>query len=184
MNYLKLTLSSVLQYFSDTDSITLKSTYNTSLYPTKRAIVGMIASALGYKRKDPRSKELFDSIEVKYSIVKEPIVLNEFQTIRPLKCQKNYMNKFNKRNKFKTVSGSSRPEDKNQLIKNVQYLQDAEFEVFIGGSDELLKEIYEALRNPEYSLFIGKRSCVPNSPLVTEFKLIKKEKLKNVHDCA
>ena len=62
MNYLKLTLSSVLQYFSDTDSIALRTNYNTSLYPTKRAIVGMIASAFGYERKDSRSKELFDSI--------------------------------------------------------------------------------------------------------------------------
>ena len=182
MNYLKLTLSSVLQYFSDTDSIALRTNYNTSLCPTKRAIVGMIASAFGYERKDPRSKELFDSIDIKYNMINEPIVLNEFQTIRPLKSQKNYMNKYNKRNKFQTIDGSF--QENRQLTKNIQFLQDAEFEVFIGGSDKLLKEIYDALRNPKYALFIGKRSCVPTKPLVTEFNLIKKEELKNVHDCA
>ena len=181
MNYLKLTLSSVLQYFSDTDSIALRTTYNTSLYPTKRAIVGMIASALGYERKDPRSKELYDNLDIKYSVIGEPIILNEFQTIRPLKCQQNYMNKYNKRNKFQTINGAFQDR---QLTKNIQFLQDAEFEVYVGGSDELLKKIYDALRNPVYSLFIGKRSCVPNKPLVTEFNLIKKEELKNVFDCA
>lgn len=181
MNYLKLTLSGVLQYFSDSDSIALRTTYNTSLYPTKRAIVGMLASALGYERKDARSKELFNNIDVKYSIIEEPIILNDFQTIRPLKSQKNYMNKFNKRNTFQTVEGKYRD---GSLCKKVQFLQDAEYEIFIGGSDELLKELYDAIRNPVYSLFIGKRSCVPNKPIVTEFKLIKKEELKNVHDCA
>ena len=181
MNYLKLTLSGVLQYFSDSDSIALRTTYNTSLYPTKRAIVGMLASALGYERNDVRSKELFNNIDVKYSIIEEPIILNDFQTIRPLKSQKNYMNKFNKRNTFQTVEGKYRD---GSLYKKVQFLQDAEYEIFIGGSDELLKELYDAIQNPVYSLFIGKRSCVPNKPIVTEFKLIKKEELKNVHDCA
>jgi len=181
MNYLKLTLSSVLQYFSDTDSIALRTTYNTSLYPTKRAIVGMIASALGYERKDPRSAELYKKLDLKYSIVNEPVILNDFQTIKPLRCQQNYMNKFNKRNKFQTVDGAYQNK---QLIKKIQYLQEAEYEVYVGGSDELLEEIYNAIRNPEYSLFIGKRSCIPNKPIVTEFNLIKKEELKNVHDCA
>jgi len=181
MNYLKLTLSSVLQYFSDTDSIALRTTYNTSLYPTKRAIVGMIASALGYERKDPRSAELYKKLDLKYSIVNEPVILNDFQTIKPLRCQQNYMNKFNKRNKFQTVDGDYQNK---QLIKKIQYLQEAEYEVYVGGSDELLEEIYNAIRNPEYSLFIGKRSCIPNKPIVTEFNLIKKEELKNVHDCA
>lgn len=181
MNYLKLTLSSVLQYFSDTDSIALRTTYNTSLYPTKRAIVGMIASALGYERKDPRSAELYKKLDLKYSIVNEPVILNDFQTIKPLRCQQNYMNKFNKRNKFQTVDGAYQNK---QLIKKIQYLQEAEYEVYVGGSDELLEEIYNAIKNPEYSLFIGKRSCIPNKPIVTEFNLIKKEELKNVHDCA
>ena len=78
MNYLKLTLSSVLQYFSDTDSIALRTTYNTSLYPTKRAIVGMIASALGYERKDPRSKELYDNLDIKYSVIGTFIIAFSF----------------------------------------------------------------------------------------------------------
>lgn len=181
MNYLKLQLSGVLQYFSDSDSIALRTNYNTSLYPTKKAIIGMLASALGYERNDPRSKELYNNLEVKYKVIEEPIVLNEFQTIKPLKCQQNYMNKFNKRNKFQTINGAFQDR---QLTKNIQFLQDAEYEVFLGGSDKLLKSIYDAIRNPAYALFIGKRSCVPNKPIVTEFILLKKEELKDVHDCA
>ena len=181
MNYIKLTLSGVLQYFSDLDSIALRTSYNTSLYPTKKAIVGMIASAFGYNRNCPKSEQLYNTLNVKYNIIKDPIILNEFQTIKPLKSQKNYMNKYYTRNKFTTISGSIQDR---QLTKNIQYLQDAEYEIFIGGSDELLESIYNALRNPAYSLFIGKRCCVLNKPIVTNFELIKEEDLQNVYDCA
>ena len=182
MNYLPLCLSGVLQYFSDTNMTALRITYNTSLYPTKQAIIGLIASALGYNRGDIRSTELFNMLDVKYAVVKDPIILEDFQTIKGLKSQRNYMNKFYTRNKFTTVCGSI--QENRQLTKNVQYLQNAEFMVYIGCDDAKLKEIYNALRNPVYSLYIGKRSCIPNKPIVTDFTLIKKEDLSDAYDCA
>lgn len=182
MKYLKLNLSGVLQYFSADDAIALRKTYTTSLYPTSKAINGLICSALGYKRNDPRSNELYKKLDFKYNIISNPIILNDFQTIKPLKSQAYYMNKQNKSNKFTTVSGSQRD---GQLIKNVQYIQNAEFNVYIGSeSEDLLLEIYNAILNPVYSLFIGKRSCIPNKPIVTSFELFDKEDLKDVYNCA
>ena len=182
MKYLKLNLSGVLQYFSADDAITLRKTYTTSLYPTSKAINGLICSALGYDRNDSRSEELFKQLSFKYDIISNPIVLTDFQTIKPLKSQAFYMNKQNKNNRFTTVSGGQRD---GQLIKNIQYLQDAEFNVYIGSnSEDLLLKIYEAIQNPVYSLFIGKRSCVPNKPFVTEFELYNEEDLNNVYNCA
>ena len=54
--------------------------------------------------------------------------------------------------------------------------------MFVGADEETLKKIYDAIQNPSYALYFGKRSCVPNKPIVTEFKLV--EELNNVHDCA
>lgn len=180
MNYLPLYLSGVLQYFSDENSIALKSQYNTSNHPTKKAIIGMIASALGYDRNDARSEVLFNSLNLKYSIKRNPILLNDFQTVKPLKSQNNYMNKYYKKNQFPTMENKFK---KDSLIKRVQYLQDAEFVVYISGEDSLLENIYKAIQNPKYALFIGKRSCIPNKPIVQEFELIKEEELENVYDC-
>lgn len=181
MNYIKLTFSGVLQYFFDNDSIPIKTTYNTSIYPTKQAIVGFLSSAFGYDRKDNKINELSNAIDIKYRVIKNPIILNDFQSISALKSQRYYMNKFHSKDQVLNLSNALIDL---QLIKNVQYLQDAEFEIFIGCADDLLKSIYEALKNPVYSLYFGKRSCIPNKPIVTTYELIKKEDLQNVYDCA
>lgn len=182
MNYIKLTLSGVLQYYADNNSIALRTTYNSSIAPTKSAIVGLIASALGLPRKSKQLNDLYNTITTKYKVISSGQFFEDFQTIKPLKSQSRYMNKFYTRNQFNTVGGGIRD---GQLIKNVQYLQDSEFEVYIGCEDnDLLHKIFETIKNPEYALYFGKRSCVPNKPIVTEFKLFNEEELDNVYDCA
>ena len=181
MDYIKLTLSGVLQYYSDNNSIALRTTYNSSIIPTKSAIIGLIASALGLSRKSEKLNDLYNTLTTKYKVIHNGQIFDDFQTIKPLKSQKNYMNKFYTRNQFNTVGGGTRD---GQLIKNIQYLQDSEFEVYVGSNDtELLHTIFNAIRNPEYALYFGKRSCIPNKPIVTEFKLFSEEELENVYDC-
>ena len=181
MNYLKLTLSGVLQYYADTNQTSLKTTYNTSIVPTKSAVIGLIASAIGVPRKSDKLKYLYDNITTKFKVITAGYIFEDFQSIKPLKSQNNYMNKFYTRNKFTTSNGGYRDIS---IIKNIQYIQDAEFEVYVSASDELLKIIFDAIQNPEYSLYFGKRSCIPNKPIVTEFNLIKEEDLTDVYDCA
>lgn len=182
MNYIKLTLSGVLQYYSDNNSIALRTTYNSSIVPTKSAIIGLIASALGLPRKSEKLTDLYNTLTTKYKVIHNGQIFDDFQTIKPLKSQKNYMNKFYTRNQFNTVGGGIRD---GQLVKNIQYLQDSEFEVYVGSKNtDLLHNIFDAIRNPEYALYFGKRSCIPNKPIVTEFKLFSEEELENVYDCA
>lgn len=177
--YLPLRFSGVLQYFSDNNAIGFRQTYNTSLYPTKAAVVGLIAAAFGYNRDDTKIQELFNALSLKYEIVKPPIILDDFQTVNALKSQSNYMNKYSKGTKFKTMAGGYREA---HLIKHVQYLQNAEFIVYISGSEQLLLDIFNAIQDPVYSLYLGKRSCIPNKPIVTTFELINEEDLTNVYD--
>lgn len=182
MKYIKLILSGVLQYYADNNSIALRTTYNSSIVPTKTAIIGLIASALGLPRKSEQSADLYNTLITKYKVIHNGQIFEDFQTIKPLKSQSHYMNKFYTGNQFSTVGGSVRD---GQLIKRVQYLQDCEFEVYVGcEDDELLHKIFDAIRNPAYALYFGKRSCVPNKPIVTEFKMLDEEELNDVYDCA
>lgn len=182
MKYLKLNLSGVLQYFSSNTTSSIRSTYNTSLYPTARAINGLICSAFGYPRNDARIEQLFQQLIFKYSVISNPIVLNEFQIIKPLKSAKSYMNTQYKLGKFTNFMGA---DTESNIVKHIQYLQNAEFDVYVGSeSDELLQSIFDSLQNPIYALYIGKRNCVPNKPIVTEFELLNEEDLSNVYDCA
>lgn len=182
MKYIKLTLSGVLQYYADNNAIALRTTYNSSIVPTKSAVIGLIASALGLPRKSEQSTDLYNTLTAKYKVISGGQLFEDFQTIKPLKSQSYYMNKFYNRNRFNTVDGGTRD---GQLIKHVQYLQDCEFEVYVGCEDsDLLRKIFEAIKNPEYALYFGKRSCVPNKPIVTELEMFDEEELNDVYDCA
>lgn len=172
MKYLTLRFSGVLQYYSSKTNTTLKQNYPTDFYPTRNAIIGLIGSAMGINREDFNDfrANLESKISTKYkSLSTKASILEDFQTVRPLKSQQYYMNKQNNRNSFFSVEGKQK---NTPIIKNIQYLQDADFEVYVGSEDEqLLKDIYDAIRNPVYALYFGKRSCVPNKPIVTEFIL-------------
>lgn len=182
MNYIKVHFSGVTQYYSSSTTVGIKGSYTTDLIPTKAAVIGLLSAAFGYERGSSAITELAKAVDIKYITEKAPIILSDFQTVRALKSQQNYMNRRYS-STFKHVNGSKAKKTDN-LIKRVEYLQDGEFNVYIGAnSNQLLQNIYEALKNPVYSLYFGKRSCVPNKPLVTTFELIDGKDLVNVSDC-
>ena len=182
MNYIKVHFSGVTQYYSSSTAVGVKGSYATDLVPTKTAVIGLLSAALGYERGSSAITELTNAVDVKYLTEKEPIILSDYQTVRALKSQQYYMNKHYS-STFKRADGG-KTKSTDTLIKKVEYLQDGEFSVYIGAnSDQLLQNIYEALKNPVYSLYFGKRCCVPNKPLVTTFELIDGKDLVNVSDC-
>lgn len=183
MQYLPLQFSGILQYYASNDATTLSRTYSTNYVPTRAAVVGLIASALGYGREElDKIKELYKILDIKYKTVRPGEVISDFQTVRPLKSQNNYMNVQKPRNVFIQVDG--KPKDDDAILKKVEYLQDAEFVVYLGSEEKELRTIFEALKNPQYALYFGKRSCVPNKPIATTFDLISEDELENVFDCA
>ena len=59
-----------------------------------------------------------------------------------------------------TASGSSW----NDLISNRHYLADAAFLVGLQGPFDLLQGLHEALKNPVWPLYLGRKSYVPSDP--------------------
>ena len=183
MKYLKLTVSGIMQYYADNSNV-LKQEYRTSSVPIKSTIIGMVGAALGIPRGSIRLKELYEALDVKYKIIKQGVVDTDFRTINRLNFQNYYMNKQNTRNYFAKMDGTREKDTTKGYIKRVQYIQDAEFIAFLGGSDDLLKEIFEAFKNPVFALYFGKKCCVPNKPIVDDdFVLLDEGDLENVYDC-
>lgn len=127
--------------------------------PTKSGIVGMIGCALGYRRNDPR---LVDEIESQIRVaVREEnpgIRSKDFHTIRAF---------------FRAADGSVRhdPRNKAQPYTEVSYrtyLQDASFLVAIEGPEALIRKICQALSNPRWPVYLGRKSCPPTRPVVEE----------------
>ena len=173
MNYIKLNFNGIMQHYSPIKYVVTAPSstyYRTERVPTKKAVIGLISASMGLSRNSDKISDLYESVACLYSVKKSGTVITDYQTVRPIGD-----------NAFTTVSGKKTTD---AIIKTVEYLQDYKFNVYVGADDDTLKLIYDALCNPVYHQYFGKRSCIPSEPIVTEFKLISEEDLKDVYDCA
>lgn len=140
MNTLLLRLAGPLQSWG-TDS--RFETRKTEEYPTKSGIIGLLAAALG-RRRDTVVSDLAD-LKVGIRIDQPGQIITDFHT--------------------------ARKDHKTSYLTRRQYLSDAVFVVGLASDDlEFLKKIEEALKYPEYPLFLGRRSCPPTLPIVLGIK--------------
>ena len=114
-------------------------TRRTGREPSKSAVAGMLAAALGRKRDQP----LDDLCSLRFGVRvdKEGELLHDYHTVR---------------------SKSGKP-----YVTHRYYLSDATFLVGLESEDEIwLKTLKQALLNPVFPLFLGRRSCVSTLPIV------------------
>lgn len=127
--------------------------------PTKSGIVGMIGCALGYRRNDPRLvNEIENNIKIGVRIENPGTRVKDFHTVRAF---------------FRAADGSKRhdPRDKSKPYTEVTsrtYLQDASFLVIVESPEALLRKIYWALKDPQWPVYLGRKSCPPTRPVVEE----------------
>lgn len=111
---------------------------STERVPSKSAVIGMIAGALGRRR----NESLDDLAVLRFGVR----VDNEGRLLRDFQTAKNP-------NVKTSVYG------KPGVYRD--YLADAAFLVGLEGDDELLKTIEDALKHPVFPIFLGRRSCPP-----------------------
>ena len=113
-------------------------------YPTKSAIVGMIAAALGYAREDNEKILELNNLLFAVRIEQSGKMLTEFQTVEYRKSASKTARKLTYRD----------------------FIQDGVFMVAIGSDDDqLIENIKEALEHPKFQLYLGRRSNPPAGPL-------------------
>lgn len=140
MKTLTIKLSGPLQSYGNEATFSRRTSYH---YPSKSAILGMVAAALGYRRDDPRIREL-SQLQIAVRIDQPGRTMTDFQNVE-------YDQKHQKRS-----------------LSYRDYLQDAVFIVGIGGNDEKIEAIQHALHFPKFQLYLGRRANVPAGPLMTE----------------
>lgn len=139
MKTLTINLTGPLQAYGNEASFSRRTSY---LSPSKSAVLGMIAAALGYRRDDPRITQL-NQLQMAVRIDQPGRIMTDFQTIE-------YDPKHQKRS-----------------LSYRDYLQDAVFVVAVSGDDKQIDQIQAALHHPKFQLFLGRRSNVPAGPLKT-----------------
>ncbi len=132
----------------------------TALHPTRSGVMGLIAAALGINKHDPDEVAQiarFASLNVTtVSLPRNKLRGGEL----PIRRLEDYH----------TVTGIRRASGKLDKDATVQtyrhYLLDARFGVLLEGSASMLEEVAAALRNPCWGVWLGRKCCLPASPLL------------------
>jgi CRISPR system Cascade subunit CasD len=136
----------------------------TALHPTRSAIMGLIAAALGIDKHG----------------ADEAARLARFSALRitvatlPRRSRRQGDLHMQRLEDYHTVTGIRRASGKVAKDATVQtyrhYLLDARFGVLLAGSSVLLEEIAAALRNPKWGVWLGRKCCLPASPVLVALK--------------
>lgn len=140
MKTVTIKLTSPLQSYGNEASFLRRTSFD---YPSKSAVVGMIAAAFGYHRDDERIEALS---KLSYAVrVDQPgTPINDFHTVE-----------------WKTGT---------RKITYRDYIQDAIFVAAVGSDDEqLIDQIGNKLQHPKFQLFLGRRANVPAGPIKLQY---------------
>lgn len=137
MTTLLLRLAAPMQAWGDSSRFVRRQTRHE---PTKSGVLGLIAAAQGRRRTDP----IEDLVSLRFGVrIDQPgQLVRDFQTARSL-------------DGTKTMPLSYR-----------YYLADAVFVAAIEGPDSVVEGIHDALLDPVFPLYLGRRSCPPAGRLV------------------
>lgn len=110
---------------------------STEAFPTKSALVGLLAAAQGRRRVDPI--EDLAQLRVAVRVDQPGQLLRDFHTAHRGEVSMPLSDRF--------------------------YWADAAFGAFIEGPDELIEALAQAIARPIFPLYLGRRACPPTMPL-------------------
>ena len=110
--------------------------------PSKSGIVGLLCAALGRTRTEPVDD--LAALHMGVRIDKEGSILRDWHTAMKV---------------LKAGGGIKETETSTRY-----YLCDAAFLVGLEGDESLLDQVYAALRDPHWLLFLGRKACPPSAP--------------------
>ena len=183
MKYLQIRLRAPLQYFANADYKPQRNHFPTAIHPMISTLSGMISAALGYDRGDERGVQLRQSLVAYYAHTNEingvyqgVYTRIDDQTMTPQRLSifaPGGMFAVGDKDAqgFYRVSGAQ-DYSRQGVLKTVEYVEDADFTVYLEGVDEDLMAWYNAFRNPEYMIYIGRRNCMLTIPIVGKTPII------------
>jgi CRISPR system Cascade subunit CasD len=145
----------------------------TEAFPTKSGILGLIAAAMGIDKHSPDELEQLRPLSaLKFSVIR---VETKAGTVQRL-------------SDFHTIGGGWHDDwkqDKNNLVAKMQtprkagdgspfgtvithrtYLTDAKFIAVLEGEKDVVVSVREALENPKWGVWFGRKCCLPAAPLL------------------
>lgn len=120
--------------------------------PSKSGVIGLLGCALGYRVGDPRLANLSRTLRMGVRIDRPGMRMIDYHTTTAI--VRNADGRFlgNEDNPYTVVSYRS-------------YLVDAAFLVALEGPLDILKTCAQALQNPKWPVYLGRKACIPCRPV-------------------
>lgn len=126
---------------------------DTGEFPTKSGILGMLGCALGLEKGDQALIELEQAFTMAVRADRAGTRLVDFHTVTG--------------SPLLTADGKPRSVG-NTFISRRDYLQDACFTVFLQIDPKWRGRVKEALKNPIWPIYLGRKNCIPSKPVFME----------------
>jgi CRISPR system Cascade subunit CasD len=136
----------------------------TALYPTRSAVLGLVAAAIGIDKNGAgEAARLAPFAALRLTVI-----------TLPRRSRRGVELLMQRLEDYHTVTGIRRASGKVDDEATVQtyrhYLLDARFGVLLEGPATLLNGIAAALRNPKWGVWLGRKGCLPASPVMVAVK--------------
>jgi CRISPR system Cascade subunit CasD len=136
----------------------------TGLHPTKSGVVGLLCAALGAAKGSSTEREWLPKLAglrmTVVTIPRRPVAA--FTSTRSEELPLRRLEDFHTVLDTRRASGAP---NRDPVVTHRQYLLDALFGVLLTGETEVLKRAAEALRDPVWGVWFGRKCCLPAAPL-------------------
>lgn len=119
----------------------------TDFYPSKSAVIGMIAASFGYRRDEDEKIKQLNDLDFAVRVDQRGNLLRDYQIATAYKPDGRFERNY---------------------VTNRYYLEDAIFVVAIGGEDDFIDKIEQSLKTPYFQTFFGKRSNPINPDFILD----------------
>ena len=125
---------------------------DTATEPTKSGVVGLLACALGWNA-DEDLHRLSQQIRLGVRRDQPGTLLVDYHTV--------VGGVMSAEGKIKVNANTREPET---VVSQRYYLCDASFLVVVRSTPEMIEQLAQAVKQPRWPIYLGRRSCVPSRP--------------------
>ena len=129
-------------------------------YPTRSGIMGMVCAALGIERDDTVTLASLAPLGMQVLVFQQGSRLTDFHTVGG-----GWDKKVSPANVVRKASDKLGQHTGTTVVTQREYLETARFGVVLSGEHKQLEEIGRALLNPRWGIWLGRKACVPASPV-------------------
>lgn len=148
-------------------------------YPTRSGLVGLIMAAMGASREDSEVPATLSELHCDVFVFthsKYPQqTWTDYHTVG---------GGYDAKAERSSIPRKANNATPNTVLTSREYLADAHFGALLSGDTDLLRRILDALVNPVWGVWLGRKSCVPTMPVAQGIHATSEVAIKHLKNVA